>query len=194
MPKCAVKECLQSTQYKDTKQIYCQMHLARVRRHGYPELKKNAYHSLEKMPHNVVDDFIQRNCKKMIDIDIARVLRKKGIKGVNQWNVRYRRRKLGVKKYLSGEILKHKAWIRSQAINKYGNKCELCGYGLSLDTHHITPKKLGGQHEVDNLTVLCPNCHALLTRNIFILKSRKDLSKIRKKVTKLLKSFRLNGK
>lgn len=189
MPKCAIKGCSYSTQYKNTKQIYCQMHLARVRRHGYPELKKDAYQSLEKLPHKIVDDFIRKNYQKMIDEDIAQKLRKMGFKGTTQWNVKYRRRKLGVKKYLSGDILKHKAWIRSRAIKKYGNKCELCGYGLSLDTHHITPKKLGGPHEVENLTVLCPNCHALLTRNIFTLKSRKDLSKIRIKVIKLLKSF-----
>ena len=34
------------------------MHLARVRRHGYPELKKDAYQTLERLPHKIVDDFI----------------------------------------------------------------------------------------------------------------------------------------
>lgn len=189
MSKCLIKGCPHSTQYKNTKQIYCQMHTARVRRHGYPELKKDAYQTLEKLPHETVDNFIRINCQLMIDKVIAQKLWKMGFKGANQWNVKYRRRKLGVKKYLSGDILKHKAWIRAQAVQKYGNKCELCGYGLSLDTHHIIPKKLGGLHEVKNLTVLCPNCHALMTRNIFILKSRKDLPKIRSEVIKLLKSF-----
>ena len=40
MPKCKMKECGNFTQYKNTKHKYCLMHLARVRRHGYPELKK----------------------------------------------------------------------------------------------------------------------------------------------------------
>jgi len=164
------------------------MHLARIKRHGYPELKKDAYCSLEKLPHSVVDDFIYKNCEKMIDQKIAKNLRKMGFKGANQWTVRYRRRKLGIKKYLYGEILKHKAWIRAQAIKKYGNKCELCGYNLSVDTHHIIPKCKGGPHEINNLMLLCPNCHALITRNYFTLKNRKDIPKIKRKIKKIIKS------
>jgi len=188
MPKCAIKGCKKFTRHKNTKEIYCPMHLARIKRHGYPELKKDAYQSLEKLPHPIVDDFIRKSCQKMIDKEIAKELRKIGIKGANQWTVRYRRRKLGIKKYLYGEIKKHKAWVHAQAIKKYGNKCELCGYTLAVDTHHIIPKNKGGPHEVDNLMVLCPNCHALISRKILILKNRKDIPKIRKKLIKLLKS------
>jgi 5-methylcytosine-specific restriction endonuclease McrA len=189
MPKCIFKRCKNFTQYKDTKQVYCVMHLARIRRHGYPELKKDAYQSLEKLPHSFIDDFILKNCKTMIDQKIAAILRKKGYKGANVWTVRYRRRKLGIKKYLYGEVKKHKAWIRAQAIKKYGNRCELCGYGVALDTHHIIPKKKGGPHEINNLIVLCPNCHALITRKYFTLRNRKDIPKTSKEVIKLLKSF-----
>jgi len=165
------------------------MHLARIKRHEYPELKRDAYQSLEKLPHLVVDDFISKNYHEMIDKEIAEKLKRKGFKGANQWTVRYRRRKLGIKKYLYGEIKKHKAWIRAQAIKKYGDKCELCKYGLSLDTHHIIPKNKGGLHKIDNLMVLCPNCHALITRKYFTLKSRKDIPKIRQKVIRLLRYF-----
>ena len=157
MPKCAIKGCKKFTRHKNTKEIYCPMHLARIKRHGYPELKRNAYQSLEKLPHPVVDDFIRKNWQKMIDKEVVKELRKMRFKGANQWTVRYRRRKLKLRKYLSGEILKHKAWIRTQAIKKRGNKCELCGYGLSIDAHHILPKKKGGLHKIDNLMVLCPN-------------------------------------
>ena len=124
----------------------------------------------------------------MIDKEIAKKLRKMGFKEANQWTIRYRRRKLGVKKYLYGEILKHKAWIRTQAIKKYGSKCELCGYNLSVDVHHIIPKNKGGPYEIENLMVICPNCHALITRKYLILKSRKNIAKIRKKLFKLLKN------
>lgn len=189
MPKCVIKSCKKFSQYKNTKNPYCSMHLARIRRHGYPELKKDAYQSLERLPHQIVDDFILKNCKTMIDQEIAKVLRKKGYKGADIWTVKYRRRKLGIKKYLYGEVKKHKAWIRAQAIKKYGNKCELCGYGAAIDTHHIIPKKMGGSHEINNLIVLCPNCHALITRRYFILKNRKDIPKIQEKAVKLLKSF-----
>lgn len=189
MPKCVIKDCKNFTRHNNTKEIYCPMHLARIKRHGYPDLKKDAYQSLEKLPHLVVDDFVRENWKKMLDKEIAKELRKIGFKGANQWTVRYRRRKLGIKKYLYGEVKKYKAWIRAQALKKYGDKCELCGYGFSLDTHHIIPKNKGGLHEIDNLMVLCPNCHALITRKHFILKSRRNIPRIRKKVIELLKSF-----
>jgi len=163
--------------------------MARIRRHGYPELKRNAYRSLEKMPHKFVDSFINKNCHKMFDEDIAKKLIDKGIVGVTVWNVRYRRRKLGVKKYLHGEIQKHKAWVRAQAIKEYGNRCELCGYSMTVDAHHIIPKHEGGPHEINNLMIICPNCHALITRRIFMLKNRVEIAKVRKNILKLIKSF-----
>jgi len=184
MPRCAIKGCKKFTRYKETKGIYCSMHLARIKRHGHPGLQEG-FHKLEKLPHPIVDDFIRQNCKELIDEKIAEKLKKKGFKEATQWIVRYRRRKLGIKKYLYGEIKKHKAWIRMQAIKKYGNKCELCGYILSVDTHHILPKNKGGLHEIENLMVLCPNCHALITRRYLNLKNRKDIPAIRKKLSKL---------
>lgn len=163
------------------------MHLARIKRHEHPGLKKDS-HGLEKLPHPFVDDFIRKNCKKLIDKQIAAILRKKGLKGATAWIIRYRRRKLGIKKYLHGEIKKHKVWIRAQAIKKYGNKCELCGFKLVVDTHHILPKNKGGLHAVNNLIVLCPNCHALITRKHLPLNDRKDVPRLRKKIAELLKS------
>ena len=189
MPKCKVKDCENFTQFENTKQIYCIKHLARVRRHGYAELKKDAYRSLEKLPHRIVDDFIFKNCKEMEDEEIVKELRKMGYKNATVWTVGYRRRKLGGRKYLRGEIKKHKAWIRSQAIKKYGNKCELCGYNMAIDTHHILPKHEGGPHEIENLMVVCPNCHSLITRKLLILKNRSEIPKISKQVRKSIKSF-----
>jgi predicted HNH restriction endonuclease len=163
------------------------MHLARIKRHGHPGLQKN-FHKLEKLPHPIVDDFIRENCKRLIDVEIVKELKKMGFKQATQWLVRYRRRRLGIKKYLYGEIKKNKAWIRMQAIKKYGNKCELCGYGLVVESHHILPKNKGGLHEINNLMVLCPNCHAAITRRYLTLKSRKDIPNLRRKLIKLQKS------
>lgn len=185
MPKCRVKECKKFTRYKRTRQIYCIVHLARVRRHGYPELKRGAYQALERLPHEFVDDFIRKNCNTMIDREIVKILKKKGYKGSTIWTVKYRRRKLGVKKYLYGEIKKHKAWIRAQAIKKYGNSCELCNYNFTIDTHHVTPKYQGGPHEIDNLMIICPNCHALITRGQLKLHNRAGIPKVRKELLKL---------
>ncbi len=189
MPKCKIKGCENFTQYSETKNPYCQMHLARIRRHGYPELKRDkGEHGLEKLPHKMVDDFILKNCGRMLDKEIATKLKELGFKEVTAWNVRYRRRKLGVKKYLYGEIKKHKAWIREQAVNKHGGKCELCSYSLSVDAHHITPKCRGGLNEVDNLMIVCPNCHSLITRKIIKIDNRKDIQKVRKIIIEQIKN------
>lgn len=186
MPKCRIRGCKKFTRFKDTNKIYCPMHMARIKRHGHPGLQ-TGFHKLEKLPHPLVDNFIRKNCKKLIDKEIVKELKKKGVKEANQWLVRYRRRKLGIKKYLYGETKKHKAWIRKQAIKKYGNRCELCRFKLAVDTHHILPKNKGGLHEVHNLMVLCPNCHALISRRYLILTSRKDITNLRKKILKLVK-------
>lgn len=40
------------------------------------------------------------------------------------------------------------------------DRCELCGEGgLTLDIHHIVPIAEGGNNELPNLKLLCPNCH-----------------------------------
>lgn len=189
MTKCRIKNCTNPTRYKISKNPYCIMHWGRLQRNGHFGLKRGAYRILEKMPHKFVDPFIRRNCNKMIDKDIVEKLIKRGIIGVNVWNVRYRRRKLGVKKYLYGEVLKHRVWIRTQAIKKYGNECELCSYNMAVDTHHIIPRHQGGPHEVENLMVICPNCHSLITRKHLVINSRKDISRIRKNLIKSIKSF-----
>lgn len=190
MPKCIIKNCNKLTRHKITKEKYCSMHKERIKRHGYPELKREkGEHALEKLPHEIVDDYIQKNCKEMGDNEIAKNLKKMGFKVAQKWNVGYRRRKLGERKYLRGEIQKHRAWVRSQAIKKYGKKCELCGYTMAIDTHHIIPRHKGGPHEIDNLMVVCPNCHALITRKYITLGSRVDIPKTKKKVLKTIKRF-----
>jgi 5-methylcytosine-specific restriction endonuclease McrA len=51
------------------------------------------------------------------------------------------------------------------------SKCKLCGIdgsfdgnnGLSfLEMHHIKPLSKGGVDEIDNIVVLCPNCHKMV--------------------------------
>jgi len=165
------------------------MHAARVYRHGYPELKKDAYASKEKLPHDIVDEFILDNCRTLEDEYIVEKLKEMGFAGANRWNVGYRRRKLGQRKYLRGEIQKHRAWVRVQAIKKYGKGCELCSFHFAIDVHHIIPRYEGGAHDIDNLMVLCPNCHALITRCSLIIASRKDIPNTRKKIRARIKNL-----
>jgi len=188
MPKCKAPNCNKSTRFENTSHKYCVMHLARLKRNGHLGLKENAWQIIEILPHKFIDDFILKNCSKMIDSEITEHLKKKGYKKAETHHVKYRRRKLGVKKYLYGEIKKHRAWIREQAIKKYGSICELCGYNLRIETHHIIPRHKGGNHEIENLAVLCSNCHALLTGDEFKLNDRKEIKKLSKKIKKLIKS------
>jgi len=168
------------------------MHLTRIRRNGYTELKSQKEgHALEKLPHKRVDKFIIQNCNKMLDKEIAREFKKMGFEKITQWNVRYRRRKLGIKKYAYGEVKKHKAWVRKQAIEKYGNRCELCSYSAIVETHHVVPKYKGGLHEISNLMVMCPNCHALVTRKKIEINSRNEISKVKKLIKRAVRDLYL---
>src|SRR3990167_3902406 len=46
---------------------------------------------------------------------------------------------------------------KSLAFSHYGETCEVCGYSLSVDVHHLIPRSEGGKDETNNLSVLCPN-------------------------------------
>lgn len=163
------------------------MHKARFRRHGHFGQRDKSFHKLEKLPH-VVDPFIREHAHKMLDQQIAEQLRQQGFEGATVWTVKYRRRKLGIRKYEPGEQKKHKAWIRRQALREYGKRCELCGYHLFVETHHITPKHQGGAHEVDNLMVVCSNCHVLLTRGYVKLFGRSGVPRLREHIRHILRS------
>jgi predicted HNH restriction endonuclease len=58
-------------------------------------------------------------------------------------------------------------FIRNYLLEKYGNKCEKCGWGkenqythsVPLEVHHINGDCTNNREE--NLQLLCPNCHSL---------------------------------
>lgn len=67
--------------------------------------------------------------------------------------------------------------LKEIAFSTYGEQCEVCGYRLSVDVHHLIPRSENGRGEVYNLAVLCPNHH----REVHIgILSRNDIFKIRK--------------
>lgn len=55
------------------------------------------------------------------------------------------------------------ASLKAEVFNKYKNKCYVCGYSLKpvLRVHHIVPVSLGGADNLENLILLCGNCHTL---------------------------------
>ena len=44
-----------------------------------------------------------------------------------------------------------------------GDKCQFCEWDdAPCDGHHLKSIKDGGKHKIDNIIILCPNCHRLL--------------------------------
>lgn len=69
---------------------------------------------------------------------------------------------------------------RTIAFKHYPHECAVCGYhdydDISLlDVHHIDSNR--DNNDIDNLIILCPNCHRKLTFNQYILIDRKQIVK-----------------
>lgn len=65
---------------------------------------------------------------------------------------------------------------RDKALKEYPHKCAVCGYNEEpdiLQVHHIDENRQN--NKLDNLIILCPNCHAKITYGNYILKDRKEL-------------------
>jgi len=50
---------------------------------------------------------------------------------------------------------------RERAFTLYGRKCRECGSKENIDVHHIIiPRAMGGSDELENLEILCRQCHS----------------------------------
>jgi len=61
---------------------------------------------------------------------------------------------------------------RERALLQYGEQCENCGFDdvRSIDVHHIDENR--DNNDIDNLIVLCCNCHALVSRGFAEIRNR----------------------
>ena len=67
---------------------------------------------------------------------------------------------------------------RMTAFNAYLHKCAVCGWDEDedvLDVHHIDEDR--SNNSVDNLIILCPNCHKKLSTHKYYLQGNKILKK-----------------
>ncbi len=179
MKICQALGCTKPIRKQKGEQKYCSMHLSRLKRNGHLGLKTGP-HKLEKLSHDI-DHIILENSSKP-DKELLGLIIAAGCVNATVHNVKYRRRKLGIRKYY-GNCSKHLA--KRKAINAYGKACEICGYDLVVDVHHILEKSNGGNHEIENLVIVCPNCHALITRRILSIKSRDDIPLLKQKIGEL---------
>jgi replicative DNA helicase len=62
------------------------------------------------------------------------------------------------------EYLQSDQWksIRLLALKRAGHRCQVCNNPEHLDAHHRTYERLGAEH-LDDVTILCGNCHDLFT-------------------------------
>lgn len=51
-------------------------------------------------------------------------------------------------------------------LNKY---CYFCDFDVVINLHHIIHKNHGGLDEQDNLIPLCPNCHSMIHKRIYVI-------------------------
>lgn len=65
-------------------------------------------------------------------------------------------------------------FVKAEVVKRYRSRCAVCGWqdrkpvknaqgrvnlSRGCEIHHIIPVREGGKSEVDNLILLCPNCH-----------------------------------
>lgn len=62
---------------------------------------------------------------------------------------------------LRGNTTKRES-LRAQAFRMYGKTCNYCG-DIGLEVDHVIELASGGEDSIDNLQVLCKQCHKVKT-------------------------------
>ena len=51
----------------------------------------------------------------------------------------------------------------TKILHRSNKGCSICGWNESTcDIHHVIPRSKGGNNDLDNLIVVCPNCHRII--------------------------------
>ena len=50
-------------------------------------------------------------------------------------------------------------WIREKVLQRDGRRCRQCGKAGRLEVHHVKHLQEGGDNALENLQVLCRDCH-----------------------------------
>ena len=135
-----------------------------VRRFRYwnDALRKAGIRPLSKQLIRGERTFIRSHWRKMTDIQIAKKL------GVNFSVIRYYRMNYNMWKNRKGTA---RSTFRKRALRLYGDSCECCGLKM-CEWHHIVSKS----KNPEDWCILCPTCHAVVTRKLVDINSRSDVT------------------
>lgn len=122
--------------------------------------------------------FVRANWKKMTDKEISLKL------GIGEDVIKYYRKQYNMWKNRKGTSKqKHKA----DSMRQYGTSCEVCNLPIT-ELHHIVPKS----RDISDLSILCPTCHAVITRKLIVINSREELqTKLKPFIKNLYKNIKL---
>lgn len=123
--------------------------------------------------------FIRLNWKKMTDKQISAKI------GISDEVVKYYRMQFNLWKNRKGTSKqKHKA----DGMRLYGKNCEVCNLPVT-ELHHIVPKSTA----IKDWSILCPTCHAVITRKLIVINNRKELkTKLTPFIKNLYKNIKFN--
>lgn len=123
--------------------------------------------------------FIRQNWRKMTDKELGKRL------GITSDVVKYYRIQYRLWKNRKGTSnQKHKA----DGMRMYGKSCEICNLPVT-ELHHIKPKST----DINDWSILCPTCHAVITRNLIEVRNRKELkTRLTPFIKNLYKNIKFN--
>ncbi len=120
---------------------------------------------------------IRKMWHRMTDKRIAKKL------GIPIHVVRYHR--LSSKLWKNSRKGNTRASQKQKAMKLYGKNCEICNIPI-VEINHIISRK----NDPSNWTILCPLCHAVLTRKLVTIQNRTELiTKLLPYMQKIHKSF-----
>lgn len=61
---------------------------------------------------------------------------------------------------------------KQQLIKIYGHSCQVCGFNIIIQVHHIDGNRKNNQ--IDNFVLLCPNCHFSLHHASYVLNKEEE--------------------
>ena len=123
--------------------------------------------------------FIRQNWRKMTDKELGTKL------GITSDVIKYYRIQYHMWKNRKGTSdQKHKA----DGMKMYGKNCEICNLPIT-ELHHIRPKST----DINDWSILCPICHAVITRKLIEVRNRKELkTKLTPFIKNLYKNIKFN--